>query len=175
MSGIKVPIYGRVNGKNGRVVGHTLVSECDLPKLEGLRVGRMTGGGDTRYACIRTSVNGKTFMTLLHRLLMGAPEELCVDHINHDTFDNRRENLRLATHAQNMANRKTHSCNTSGYKGVSWSSTAKRFIVQVNKQGKRAHLGSFDCPVAAARAYDRFMTEKYGEFASLNFPQGVTS
>jgi hypothetical protein len=58
------------------------------------------------YVFGNTVVNGKRHTELLHRFLMEEPKGLDVDHINHDTLDNRRVNLRAVTHAENLRNRK---------------------------------------------------------------------
>lgn len=92
-----------------------------------------------------------------------------VDHINHDTLDNRRENLRLASHSENMRNRKKYKSNTSGYKGVSWRNDIKKWHVQITFHNRRIHLGYFDDPIEAARAYDQAALLYFGDFANLNF------
>jgi hypothetical protein len=67
---------------------------------------------------------GKRRMELLHRLILGVTDsKIEVDHINGDGLDNRRSNLRVATHADNQHNPGTPTNNTSGYKGVHWCRT----------------------------------------------------
>ena len=95
-----------------------------------------------------------------------------VAHINHNRLDNRRENLRLADHAQNCANRKRPSNNTSGYKGVHMQNG--RWAARCMKDGARYFLGYFDDPAEAGRAYDAKAMELHGEFAYLNFPEEWT-
>jgi hypothetical protein len=87
-----------------------------------------------------------------------------VDHINHDTLDNRRDNLRLATRSQNRTNSLKILRNTSGFIGVS-----RRFngwIARFND----IHIGMYDTAEDAARAYDAVVSKERGEFAVLNFP-----
>ena len=104
----------------------------------------------------------------MHRLVLGAPEDLFVDHINHDTLDNRKENLRLATASENLANQRIHSNNTSGFKGVGWHRNAWRAYIK--HQGRDIHLGRFSDPEEAARVYDAAARYFFGEFAYPNFP-----
>jgi len=103
-------------------------------------------------------------MLLLHRIILNAPKDMQVDHINGNRLDNRRENLRLCTHQQNCMNRKPV---TPGYKGVSWAKGKWR--AQIRYQGYTHYLGNnFDAPEEAAQAYDEKAKELFGEFARLN-------
>lgn len=75
------------------------------------------------YYYLTTSIKQKTFR--FHRLLMGNPNGLCVDHINGDTRDNRKCNLRICTLSQNSINKKCQTNNKSGIPGVRWKNEAK--------------------------------------------------
>ena len=89
--------------------------------------------------------NGKTAM--MHRLVMGLSdkdEEILVDHINHNTLDNRKCNLRFATKSQNTMNAVLRSDNTSGVSGVYWHKTNQKWISRIDKDGKSIYLGCFD-------------------------------
>lgn len=66
-----------------------------------------------------------------------------IDHINRDRSDNRIENLRAVSNAENMKNLSMHKNNTSGVMGVYWSITTKKWYVQINVDGKKKHLGYF--------------------------------
>lgn len=117
------------------------------------------------YAATRPAPSTILYM---HRLILDVPLGVQVDHINHNGLDNRRVNLRLATNGQNSANRVLGSDSRSGFKGVSWDAGRWRARIKVDQQDR--HLGRFDIPEAAARAYDRAAREHFGEFAWLNFP-----
>lgn len=101
----------------------------------------------------------------LHRLLLNAPDGLEVDHINRNGLDNRRCNLRLATHAQNEANKPPRG----QYKGAYWCERTGRWRALIRVDGHLKHLGRFDSVAEAARAYDVAALEAFGEFAYLNF------
>lgn len=102
----------------------------------------------------------------MHRVIMGAKSGQIVDHINGNTLDNRRANLRFVTAKQNTLNRKMDRDNKSGYRGVGWHIRGHKWRSRVAGY----HLGLFDDPVEAAKAYDAKALEMFGDFAKLNFP-----
>lgn len=93
-----------------------------------------------------TTIKGKRKNFYLHRFLLDAPKGIIVDHINHNTLDNRRSNLRLVTNAQNMQNRKGPNRNnqSSGHRGVTWDKNRKKWVVKIAPNGKTINLGRFD-------------------------------
>lgn len=103
----------------------------------------------------------------LHRLIMNVTDnKLVVDHMDGDTLNNRKENLRICTQGNNARNRsKTDRPLTSKYKGVFWNN-AWRAQIRVNY--KKIHLGTFETEEAAAIAYNNSAIEHFGEFAKLN-------
>ena len=102
----------------------------------------------------------------MHRVIMGDPKGLVIDHINHNAIDNQRNNLRNCTPAQNTCNRRTPSNNTSGYKGVYWERGQWRARIVVNRKPK--HLGYFHCKHEAAKAYNTAAKMYHGQYALLN-------
>jgi hypothetical protein len=109
----------------------------------------------------------------MHRYLLGAPEDLEVDHEDGDGLNNQRSNLRLATGAQNSKNRKINANNASGFKGVSWEESRQKWRASLHAAGKSMFLGYFIDPVEAAQAYDAAATAQNGEFARTNEMLGV--
>lgn len=100
----------------------------------------------------------------MHRQIMEAPTTLEVDHINHNTLDNRRANLRLATRSQNAANRRVQINNVTGVKGVYYDKRRDHWIAYAKKDGKRYYAGSFSTILDAARAYNKLAFELHGEY-----------
>ncbi len=99
-----------------------------------------------------------------------APLGLLVDHRNTDLLDNRRANLRLATHSQNSCNSRRDKSNTlSRYRGVSFSKRKQKWFAAIRANGKKMWLGYFDSEEDAARAYDAAASKYHKEFARLNF------
>lgn len=91
-----------------------------------------------------------------------------IDHINGDTLDNRVINLRVCTHAQNMKNRPKAKNNKSGYKGVYWFESRKKWIANISYNKKTIYLGCFNNKIDAAKAYNNAALKYYKEFAKLN-------
>jgi len=92
---------------------------------------------------------GKSVM--MHRFLFDLPTEhggrskLTVDHLNHDTLDNRRGNIILSNHSKNALNRiSKNTNNTSGYRNVCWNKSKEKWMVQLQINGKNTKLGYFD-------------------------------
>lgn len=79
--------------------------------------------------------------------------EMYIDHINLRKSDNRISNLREANGSQNQQNTRARGHNKSGFKGVAWEKVANRWRAQITANGKRIHIGYFDCPKAASEAY----------------------
>lgn len=79
----------------------------------------------------------------LHRLLINAPNESEVDHIDRNRLNNRKNNLRICKHSENLRNLSKRKDNTSGFTGVIWCKRNKRWKAQICLHGKCVYLGSF--------------------------------
>ncbi len=101
----------------------------------------------------------------LHRFLLGHPKNQVVDHINGNTLDNRKSNLRACSTKENVRNSKTPKNNTSGYKGVTWKPSKNKYRAFIKVDRKQIHLGYFDDPQKAHEAYKVAAVEHHGEFA----------
>ena len=117
------------------------------------------------YGRRRVKVEGKWRMAYLHRFVLGLPvganAGLEGDHINHQTLDNRRCNLRAVTHAQNVQNTSSQRGSSSRYRGVCWNAPRRRWQARVY-QGGLLWSGYFKdeeaAGLAAAEARQRLMT-----------------
>ncbi len=98
----------------------------------------------THYVTGSLYQNGKKKQVIFHRWLLDCPEDKQVDHINHNTLDNRRGNLRIVEPSQNSQNRRLRSDNSSGYRGVTWDKSAKRWRARVRSKKKTLYTCLFD-------------------------------
>ena len=143
----------------------TIVDEEDFEELNKYkwhaRIQTYTGA-------FRAKRYGNPIEVDMARQIMNCPPGLEVDHINGNLLDNRRCNLRICTHGENMRNRKLQKNNTTGYRGVTMVHPSKRYTAQIYEKRRKIHIGTYDTPEDAARAYNVAALANYGEFARLN-------
>jgi hypothetical protein len=116
----------------------------------------------------------------MHRQILGVGPGVKVDHVNHNTLDDRNENLRIATTRQNAQNMGKRPGTSSRYKGVwrdqsrrKWTAQIRSGPIGLNGWARLVHLGYFDDEEAADHAYDGAALASFGAFACLNFPGEV--
>lgn len=105
--------------------------------------------------------NGKIEM---HRFLMGFPKNMDVDHINGLPYDNRKENLRICTHQQNIMNSKLSKNNKSGKTGVCWVNREEKWLATITINNKQKFLGYFDNFDDAVKAREEAEEKYFGEY-----------
>lgn len=149
--------------------GQVKVDNDDYEKLIKYRWYIM--GKKRNYVIASIMQNMKRRNICMHRLILNCLDEKCiVDHINGDTFDNRKINLRKCNDSENQYN--THKIRGKiKYKGVDYYKQNKnnpyRAKITINK--KQIYLGNYDNPIDAAKAYDKAAIKYLGEFAKPNF------
>ncbi|MFH1370433.1 MAG: AP2 domain-containing protein [Planctomycetota bacterium] len=127
-------------------------------------------GNNKRVYAARFDIDGEVSKTIsMHRQIMNAPKGILVDHRNRDSLDNRRDNLRFATPAQNMCNRRKRKNTSSQYIGVYFDNRIHRWVAKIFADGKRIWLGCFLSELDAAHAYDIAARKYHKDFANLNF------
>lgn len=119
---------------------------------------------DTTYSA--TSIAGKRIY--LHRLVMKAPKGMEVHHINHNGLDNRKSNLVIVTHQQNLFHQKLSRKNTSGYRGVCKVRRDGYWKAQIKHNQLVFHLGTFQTKEEAAAAWNRKALELFGDTIEFN-------
>lgn len=140
--------------------GHALLDKEDFRLLSKFKW-RKNG----RY--VSTCHKGKT--TYLHLAILWRPNGMVIDHINGNTKDNRRKNLRVCTQVENAQNKRRSSSYMSKYTGVSWNNGRNKWRSTIQHDGDVFHLGMFKKQTDAARAYDKAAKLLYGKHAKTNF------
>jgi hypothetical protein len=174
---ISVPLSSTYRCKNfGRYVTILDDVDGDLALLawqaKVVRVGKTM----TIYAFREERRDGTRKKVFLHRVVFErangtVPADMEIDHIEPGDFgglDNRRCNLRLATHTQNAANGRLRANNSSGFKGVHFVRRTGRWQALIRVEGRRRHLGYFSTSLEAALAYDAAAVDAWRAFARPN-------
>lgn len=146
--------------------------DADLVAGRALCLHRSPQSDDVFYASLSREMDYEGGRSrYVHRIVMRAPAGLEVDHINGDTLDNRRHNLRLCSRAENAANRR-RIVHPNGLRGIirvrgKWAARLK--------VDQRVHsVGLYEDSTVAARVYDAAARFAFGAFAVTNFPAGET-
>jgi len=155
---------------NGRV---TLVDDEDYDHLSQFRWYQHHSG----YAVRSIYPNGrcKAKQVSMHSLLIDRPEGMVIDHIDGNTLNNQKTNLRVCTKRQNTFNSSMQCNNTSGFKGVALiHMKTPKWLASIKYEGKTYRIGCFTDKLDAARAYNKAAKEYFGDFARLNVIPGET-
>lgn len=136
------------------------------PQCQSIKVGNIAGYFDKSNGYYNIKIFGKRYK--LHRIIFlyhfGSFNGL-IDHKDTNTGNNKIENLRLANESQNNYNSNKSKNNKSGFKGVSWQNSVKKWKVQIDANKKRFYLGLYSSPELAHEAYKKAALELHGEFA----------
>ena len=144
-----------------------IISACDVERVKAhgwyKNTSKKFKGGP--YFAYRSPGDGKNIS--LHRFIMNCPPDMYVDHINCNTLDNRRSNLRICNRAENSKNRRKNKNSTSGYKGVFWDKNFLEWAAYICVNRKRIYLGRFNNPEKAYEAYVAASQKYHGEFGCI--------
>lgn len=146
-----------------------VIDAADVPLIEGrdwFASVRRRSNGSVRavYAAQKQIGAGKWPPVLMHRIIANTPDGMETDHRDGDGLNNRRDNLRPATKAQNAFNQKMSVRNASGFKGVYWDKVRAKWQAQISVGGSSRSLGHFTAKEEAATAYAKASAELHGEF-----------
>lgn len=134
----------------------------DLTDFDLVSKARWSCKGGSRVRASSLLFNNRSIASVI----INPSQGYVVDHINHDTHDNRRENLRACLPGQNSKNLRLQK--QKGYKGVSWHPNLRRWQARITNNRETVHLGYYTTPEAAALAYNEAATQLHKEFAYLN-------
>lgn len=155
--------------------GHiAIVDDEDFEYLSKFKWQAIPKGGDRVYARrskrIGSRSEGKQLSFYMHREVTNAKKGEYVDHINHNTLDNTRNNLRKCTNAQNSKNNRGQTSQRihSKYKGVKKNLNSTTYSARITVDGKSIYLGSYKTQEEAAESYNKAAVEFHGEYCYLN-------
>ena len=155
-----------ISGKIGEGK-HALLDNEDFKSASKLKWHMSTKGYVLRQ--VWDPIEKKCNVLMLHHFIVGRPKKgLQIDHINHDKSDNRKINLREVTNSQNQANTNKRKNNSSGFKGVHFNKSHKKWSALIGFKNKRYSLGYFNKPEDAAIAYNKKALEFFREYALIN-------
>lgn len=145
-----------------------LVDPADFDELTQWKWCALNASGERFYAYRVSKRGGVQKSHLMHRQILGAGNGVYIDHLNRNSLDNRRSNLRACSQAQNCLNRVGYKkSKTSRFKGVWWQRPNEKWCASF----RHKYLGIFLDEEAAARAYDAAALAYSPEFALLNFKE----
>lgn len=155
-----------------------IVDDVDFESLAAFAWHATIGGragltNEKPYARRSIWEDGRSRSILMHREIMGSPDGVLIDHINRNTLDNRRANLRLANHADNARNAGAKGPSKCGRRGVLIERArgrGERYVATVKVDGRSIYSRQSDSIELAARYYDALASHHHGPFATLNFP-----
>jgi hypothetical protein len=148
--------------KLGKTNKETLISDGDYSNVVKYKWSMCRAGKG--YA--RAWIDGKD--VYLHHFLVGKIKNKEIDHVNGNTLDNRRKNLRFCNRSQNQMNRSKSANKSSIYKGVDLNKFCNKWRARVRKNGRYVYEERFNSEVDAARAYNNAALIFYGKYANLN-------
>ena len=163
---IAIPINSKTHGEH-----LFFIDGEDFDKIRGFKWGFSKNRDNNLYVARGkyNPVDKKISSIKLHRLIMNCPEGLEVDHIDGNTLNNCRSNLRICTKDENKRNRKKCSKQTTSiYKGVSFNAHANKYVASLRCNKIFIHLGVFAKQEDAAIAYNNAAVKHFGDFAKLN-------
>ncbi len=148
----------------------TWIKHFRNPRLYCSTAGYVAGDGYRRIGIERTYYKAHNLAWLY---VYGEFPSKFLDHINNIPTDNRIQNLRIATQAENTTNRKWGEI--AGTRGVWWNGrkgkVAGKWCSTITANGVRTYLGNHETQMAAAVAYDKAAIKLHGRFARLNYPE----
>lgn len=97
--------------------------------------------------------------------ILGVDPSIIIDHIDGNTLNNKKSNLRITTNTNNVRNQRKHLNSTSGYKGVTWDKSHNKWMAQIRVSHKNYFIGYYDDPLSAHNAYFERAKKDFGEYA----------
>lgn len=146
----------------------TTVDDEDYNRLSSIKW-KARISGHRIYALRNKYVKGKYITVYMHREILNIKNsKKHIDHIDGNSLNNCKNNLRIVSSKENTYNRQANISSTSKYKGVSWNKNVEKWIAQIQINKKKIHLGCYIREIDAALAYNNAAIKYYGQYAWLN-------
>jgi hypothetical protein len=143
------------------------VDTKDIPRMSTISWSK-SGAGDKKNRKYFQGYTGKgNPLVYLHRFILYAKKGEIIDHIDNDTLNNAKSNLRVVTPSQNNMNSILRKEGTSGYRGVTWRKDTKKWQAQLMLNGKHVACGCYLTKEAAFSAYLKKTEELFGEYSRM--------
>jgi hypothetical protein len=156
----------KLYNKSGEEIAEAIIDAEDYDKVKDYKFGY-----NVRDNTVFTHIDGRARNLSYIILNLKPGKGVYIDHINHNRLNNRKNNLRICSNAQNTQNRRKQSNNKTGLKGVFYNSKYIRASITVN--GNVIHLGYFNSKEEAGRTYDKAALKYHGEFSCTNKMLGL--
>jgi hypothetical protein len=139
----------------------TIVDASDAELV--LSMGRWTANPTSNGFYARYMSTPPLASFYLHQMLMNFPARM-IDHIDGDTLNNQRSNLRIVTPSQSVMNTTIRADNKSGHRGIFWDKNRGKWRADIKAGVHKKSLGRFDCIEDAIAAYNKAAAELFGEY-----------
>lgn len=135
------------------------------------RINRFTwcaAKSNENYYAIRKNYN-ESGTIRMHRVILNINDtKIKIDHIDNNSLNNQKSNLRIASNSENKRNQIKHKITSSKYKGVHFRKDNKKWRAGVRLNDQQINLGQFNNEIDAALAYNTAAIKYFGEFAKIN-------
>lgn len=146
--------YVLIYDKDGKETCRATIDLEDVERVKGLKWSLLSG-----YAWCTSKE------TYLHRFILDYDGDMDIDHINRNRLDNRKDNLRIASHSDNSKNIKLPTDNKTGVIGVCWDKTRSKWRAEIKVDGHKYNIGRFSSLTDAIVARLKYEKELFKDFA----------
>lgn len=147
---------------------HFIIDDEDFSLIKSYNLD-VCGFKTHKYLRLRKQIENRKIRLLFHRFITNCPSDQQVDHINGNTFDNRKENLRVCNHAQNHRNLAISKNSKTGVPGV--RKIGKKYKAEIGFNNKKLYIGTFSTLKEAEIARKNKEKDLYGEFSRMNYAE----
>lgn len=154
-------IFIELLDRNKNIVGIAIIDCKDYHLVEEFKWSLSESG----YAVSRTTVNEKSGLHYMHKIILSAKKSDIGDHIDGNKLNNRRSNLRIVDSSKNAMNKEIRKDNTSGFTGVTFCKNINKWLAQIGFQRRNITLGYYENIEDAIEARKKAEIELFSEYS----------